>query len=535
MKIETLLIIIVGVISILSCSAGPSGNLTLNNIPLKSSVYQFEVYYWDKTGDFLDNTEFGTVTPNTTPSFELQIPPAAAFISFFLIVPNETIPSFFYEVAYSSADEYLQNSLWLDYYEYFNNDEFIYGFGKESVKTLVSGDTLSLDYNDSPYYVLKVAADGKDIFTSLSIKTENGIIYKKSNTLEGLVEAVENTNSSYLVSSIEENGYEDIFIYIQKPQTSDTYTSIISYSSVPFIETSDEIMDLCTTNSDDLILAISDLSHELYFINPITGVITKKTRMPLQSLSDIEYSPTDNDVYILSSINHTILVYDLDTGTSSQHIYSTQSGASSLAVDDITRRVYASTADYIYMLDMDNNLNELCSQFENSVDLYNFSYDPVNKNIYSYDYWQAFKFAITDTNIEKSIVQTGMTPSTANNTRGNIAISPDGETLAFASMSGYRIKTVAASNMSFISEWNCGAYPLDAIFDNDGSHIYALLDNSTTSVVKRNETFDFSKEYKFIVPEGASNFICSRDGQKILGSFSDSDNSKTGIFFIDNN
>ena len=156
-------------------------------------------------------------------------------------------------------------------------------------------------------------------------------------------------------------------IYYTPPNGGEYRFNVIAYDNKGLIGYSDTIIahvkpaytmdglivDITSSNYNDLVFALDQTNSKLLLINPITTE-WEEISLPYSQPLKFYYSMTDEKLYIVYAHNASISIWDYNTQTMSEISFSDGEDALDIEVDDINRRIYVLATNGLNIIDQDN-------------------------------------------------------------------------------------------------------------------------------------------------------------------------------------
>lgn len=183
---------------------------------------------------------------------------------------------------------------------------------------------------------------------------------------------------------------------------------------------------LVSGSRPDLVFG-TDIDHgTLCYINPLEKRITKDVDLPDPRPIDMAYSAVDNKLYLISQYLGNITVYDVEQESFTRVQYSKLADGLELAIAPERRRIYVSSTEGIFIIDMDS-LQVLAHE---KLEVQKMAVDPVHEKLYlatgSYSS-KILKYSLSNDQI--------VLEEQNDNPGGSctqMLVSPDGEKLIYA-------------------------------------------------------------------------------------------------------
>lgn len=301
-----------------------------------------------------------------------------------------------------------------------------------------------------------------------------------------------------------------------------------------------KISDMVAGKDPQWVYAVDQDNQALYYINTQTQQIADTLVLPDTQPVAVDYSPADNNLYVVSAFSGDVTIVHLDDNQISKMPFSTYRDGRDIVVAPTLRRIYVLSPDGydsdLSILDMDNgDVLSLTGIGGSSVVI-----DESSEVIFTANKGLSpatlYKYSVSSD--QQRLLQS---IRTGGNGR-NVAISPDGVHVVLpcggGNGPGYTIYDFDAGNLDNVfGEWDVGTYPTGAAFSPDGSiffgingdfydnHLY-VMDAAMYHQIRK-LPFANSGDYAVFTPNS--------DGSVVVGfSYDTYDDSEYMIFYFTN-
>ena len=301
-----------------------------------------------------------------------------------------------------------------------------------------------------------------------------------------------------------------------------------------------KISDMVAGSDPEFVYALDRDNKVLYFISTSLQQIVKTFELPYTQPVAMDYSASDDSLYIVSAFSGAVTVFDLATNEISAIPFSYTKDGRDIAVAPMLRRLYVLSPDgyysYLSIIDMDTG-NVILETVgidgsslvvdENTQMLFtgNSGLSPATMYRYSVSY---------DNLKEVQRLRTG----------GNgrkINISPDGHHIVFPcgggnSDYGYKLFDFDATEFDNVfGEWDIGTYPAAAQFRPDGSLLYGTNGDPYDNYLYVMDTRNYRLVRKLEFPNTSDYavFSANSDGTVVVGfSYDDYYEDEYALYFF---
>jgi DNA-binding beta-propeller fold protein YncE len=288
-----------------------------------------------------------------------------------------------------------------------------------------------------------------------------------------------------------------------------------------------KVSDMVAGATPDMVYAIDQDNAALYTVSTSQQSIVDTVMLPDSQPVAMTYSPSTNDVYIVSAFSGNVTVYDADTQELAQIPFSTILGAQDIAHSPTHDRLYVLSPkgydSYLTVIDIGSGAIVL----EEVVGGSSIVVDDATQTIFTAHSGLSpstiFKYELTDAGL--TLMQSLRSGSNGR----KINISPDGAHIVFpcggGNGPGYTVYDYAASNLdNVLGEWDVGTYPKLAVFGPDGAILYGANGSASDQYLYVMDAVTYQQIRKLSFPNADDYAVATAnsDGTVVVGFSYDS-------------